>query len=59
VVFLSDAAPGAPRFRLTYAWTGATPAEVALTFEIAPPNAPDTFKPYITSKVRRDGPAPK
>ncbi|WPB81132.1 hypothetical protein KYC5002_18620 [Archangium violaceum] len=59
VVFLSDATPGAPRFRLTYAWTGATPAEVALTFEIAPPNAPDTFKPYITSKVRRDGAAPK
>jgi hypothetical protein len=59
VVFLSDPVPGAPRFRLTYAWTGATPAEVALTFEIAPPNAPDTFKPYITSKVRRDGSASK
>lgn len=59
VVFLSDLVPGAPRFRFTYAWTGATPSELSVSFDIAPPNAPDAFKPYITAKALREGAAPK
>lgn len=49
--FLSDGAPGQPRFRLTYTLTGA--ATVSLRFEIAPPNAPDQFKPYIQATAHR------
>lgn len=49
--FLSDAAAGQPRFRLTYAVT--SPTALSLKFEIAPPNAPDQFKPYITATVHR------
>lgn len=50
-VFVSDAAPGAPRFRLTYAWSD--PKVLGITFEIAAPNAPDQFKPYITARAHR------
>jgi hypothetical protein len=49
--FISDAAPGRPRFRLTYVVTGAS--ALALRFEIAPPNAPEQFKPYIQATVHR------
>jgi hypothetical protein len=50
-VFLSDAAPPAPRFRLTYQVTG--PDTLDLTFEIAPPDKPDAFARYITASARR------
>lgn len=50
LVFLSEARPGAPRFRLTYAWP--TAGTLALTFEIAPPGATE-FRPYISARLRR------
>ena len=51
VVFLSDAAPGEPRFRLSYtlAPSGALKGE----FAIAPPGASDTFKPYLNWESRK------
>ena len=49
--FLSDVVPGQPRFRLTYAMSGE--AAVSLRFEIAPPNAPEQFKPYIQATAHR------
>jgi hypothetical protein len=49
--FISDAAPGRPRFRLTYAVVSAN--ALSLRFEVAPPNAPDQFKPYIEATVHR------
>jgi tetratricopeptide (TPR) repeat protein len=50
-VFLSDALPAAPRFRLSYSKT----AESALTirFEIAPPGQPDAFSVYTEGVARR------
>jgi hypothetical protein len=50
-VFLSDAAPAAPRFRLTYQMTG--PDTLDLRFEIAPPDKPDAFAQYISASARR------
>ena len=49
--FLSDAQTGAPRFRLTYTLTNAT--TVAIAFAIAPPTAPNDFKPYIQATARK------
>jgi hypothetical protein len=54
LVFLSDAQPSAPRFRLTY--TRAGPDTLALSFEIAPPRATE-FRPYISARLRREDPA--
>ena len=51
LVFLSEARPGTPRFRLTYAGVGA--ATAGLTFEIAPPGATE-FRPYISARLRRE-----
>ena len=51
LVFLSEARPGAPRFRLTYAWP--QPGRLELTFEIAPPGAAE-FRPYISARLRRE-----
>jgi hypothetical protein len=51
LIFLSDPATGAPRFRLTY--TKGDDDTVAIKFEIAAPNAPDSFKTYLEGKVRR------
>ena len=51
LVFLSEARPGAPRFRLTYAWP--QPGRLELTFEIAPPGATE-FRPYISARLRRE-----
>ncbi len=49
VVFLSD--PGAgPRYRLTYRQKG---SGLEGQFEIAPPNAPDQFKSYLTWRAKR------
>jgi hypothetical protein len=49
--FVSDAAAGQPRFRLTYTVTG--PKSLALRFEIAPPGSPEQWKPYIDAKLHR------
>lgn len=51
LVFLGDAVSGQPRFRLTYQLKSAN--EVGMDFEIAPPNAQDSFKPYIQATARR------
>jgi hypothetical protein len=51
LVFLSDARPGAPRFRLTYALSG--PGTLALTFEIAPPGTAEV-RPYISARLRKE-----
>ena len=49
--FLSDVVSGQPRFRLTYAITGQS--TLSLRFEIALPNAPEQFKPYIQATAHR------
>ncbi len=50
-VLASGAVPGQPRFRLTYVLTG--PNALSLRFEIAPPNAPEQFKPYLQATLHR------
>lgn len=52
-VFLSDAAPGAPRYRLTY--TADDTGRLAIRFEMAPPNRPEAFSTYIQASARRKG----
>jgi hypothetical protein len=49
--FVSEPAAGQPRFRLSYALT--SPKALSLRFEIAPPNTPDQFKPYIQATLHR------
>jgi hypothetical protein len=51
IVFLSELAPSKPRYRLTYIMTGKE--RVEMTFEIAPPDKPDSFKTYIQAGARR------
>ncbi len=51
IVFLSEPAPSSPRYRLTY--TTAGKERVEITFEIAPPDKPDSFKSYIKAGARR------
>jgi hypothetical protein len=55
LTFLSDPAPGAPRFRLVYGVSA--PEELTVTFEAAPPGE-SRFSPYVTGKVRRVRAAP-
>ena len=43
--FTSDIASGQPRFRLTYILV--KDGELAIKFEIAPPNDPEAFKIYV------------
>jgi len=50
-VFLGDAEPGAPRYRLTYALT--QPDHMTITFEMAPSGKPDQFQKFIEGKMRR------
>ncbi|HMD96404.1 MAG TPA: hypothetical protein VKM93_03605 [Terriglobia bacterium] len=50
-VFLGDAEPGAPRYRLTYNLT--QPDHIAITFEMAPPGKPDQFQKFVEGKMRR------
>jgi hypothetical protein len=52
--FLSDAAPNAPRFRLTYVAKNAD--EVAVKFEIAPPGKPEAFATYLEGSAKRRAP---
>jgi len=47
-VFVSDAAPGAPRYRLTYKL--GQDGQLEGQFEIAPPGQADAFKPYLAWK---------
>jgi hypothetical protein len=51
LVMVSDAVPPGPRYRLTYVKTGDN--DLKLTFEIAPPEAPDKFKTYIEATAKR------
>ena len=49
--FLSEPQAKQPRFRLIYTVTG--PKAMSLRFEIAPPNAPEAFRPYIRASLHR------
>ena len=51
LVMVSDAVQPGPRYRLTYVKTGDN--DLKLTFEIAPPEAPDKFKTYIEATAKR------
>lgn len=51
VTFVSDAASGAPRFRLGYQLRA--DGVLAGRFEIAPPDTPETFTPYLMWTARR------
>ncbi len=51
IVFVSDAAPSMPRFRLTNTKAGAD--KIAITFEIAPPGKPESFTRYIEASAQR------
>jgi hypothetical protein len=51
IVFLSEIAPSMPRYRLTYTMTG--DEGIRMTFEIAPPDKPDSFRTYIQAGARR------
>ncbi len=51
IVFLSELRPSGPRYRLTYILAGKQSIE--MTFEIAPPDRPDSFKTYIRAAARR------
>jgi len=51
LTFVSDAQPGAPRFRMTYRIQ--TADQHALEFAIAPPGSPDAFTPYVSGSLKR------
>jgi hypothetical protein len=51
LVMSSEPAQPGPRYRLTYLVTGDN--ELKLTFEVAPPDAPQQFKTYIEATARR------
>jgi hypothetical protein len=51
IVFLSEIAPSRPRYRLTYTMTG--DEGIRMTFEIAPPDKPDSFRTYVQAGARR------
>ena len=49
--FVSDLTAAQPHFRLTYSRMKAN--EVAIKFEIAPPNDPDKFKVYVEGTAQK------
>jgi hypothetical protein len=51
IVFVSDAVPSTPRFRLTNTKSGTD--KIAITFEISPPGKPEDFARYIEASARR------
>jgi hypothetical protein len=51
VVFLSEARPSEPRYRLTYTQTSAT--MLRGKFDVAPPGKPDAFAPYLSWAARK------
>jgi len=53
IQFLSDAAPGGTRCRMTHTKTG--PDSMTEKFEIAPPGKPDEFKTYVEFAANRIG----
>jgi hypothetical protein len=52
VEFLSEPLSGAPRYRLTYLKSGGTDS-LRLKFEIANPDKPNVFTPYIDATLHR------
>jgi hypothetical protein len=56
LTFVSDAIPGAPRFRLIYELQ--SPSDAVIRFEIATPDSPLAFRPYVTGRARRTSAAP-
>jgi hypothetical protein len=52
VVLTSELSANAPRFRLTYA--SIDNRTVNITFEIAPPQSPGTFKVYVSGKAFKE-----
>ena len=53
VVFLSEARPDEPRYRLTYGRADDT--TITGSFEVAPPGKPDAFASYLTWRARKTG----
>ena len=53
LTFVSDPAPGSPRFRLIQALAGARADTMAIRFEIASPARPDSFATYIEARAHR------
>ena len=51
ITFASDPRDPGPRYRLTYVLT--QPDQIALTFEVAPPDKPDQFRKFIDGRVRK------
>ena len=51
VTFVSDRDPKGPRYRLSY--TLASDGVLSGSFEIATPDAPEAFKPYLAWKARK------
>ena len=51
LVMTSDPSQPGPRYRLTYSKIGDN--DLKLTFEIAPPNAPEKFATYIEATAKR------
>jgi hypothetical protein len=51
VMFLSEPATGAPQYRLTY--ENVKPGTAKVLFEIAPPDKPGEFAPYVEATVHR------
>jgi hypothetical protein len=51
IVFLSESVPSTPRYRLTYIMNGKE--RVEMTFEIATPDKPGSFRTYIRADARR------
>jgi hypothetical protein len=51
LTFLSEPAAGSPRFRLVYTKQGVD--RVTISFAIAPPDKPNTFKTYLEGSARR------
>ena len=53
IQFLSEAAPGGTRARMTYKRVG--PDSVTEAFELAPPGKPDEFTKYVEFVAKRTG----
>jgi hypothetical protein len=51
LIFLSDARPAAPRYRLTYA--NQEDSKATVQFEVAPPGKPEAFKTYLQGRVHK------
>lgn len=54
LTFIGDIQPSAPRFRFTYQKMGNN--TLSIKFEIAPPDKPEDFAPYIEAAAHRKTP---